>query len=355
MKLLNRAICMTIAATQMAVSAEAYTTNGWWNQTQVGMYASAVSFPPGNSLRTGVGEAVALFNRNPSQFRVGIHYDDNSVSRANFESEIWATTNWRWDNPAIEFTRYGANGRILASDILFDANLDYWTASTDATDLWPYGGDGRPFQGTLLHELCHSAGLGHEDGEYNLMGQEWRHVHRRRAIVTGYVGEDAADGLVSIYGRRSGESIEDLSAAHFKWVGDGGEYSEHFRTLLYTTGGQELPFTAFSGMRRYNVSRGQEVQVEFTYENNGETTKSNVAIGFYVSTDDLVTTGDQLIGTRIFNLTRGDVATRKDTFTIPNNLVSGQTYYLGVVVDRTSTFPEVDENNNRAFHIIRVN
>ncbi len=354
MKLVRTSIIVAAIA-NLASAAHAWTTNGWWNQNQVGTHASAGSFPPGNPFRAAIGQAITAFNRNASNFRWGISYDDNSVSRANYESEIWATDNWRWDSPAIEFTRYGTNGRILASDILFDANQTNWTASTDATDVIAYTGTGRSFQGALIHELGHGAGLGHEDDEYNMMGDDMMHVHRWRDQARPYLGEDAADGLISIYGTRSGESIEDLSAAHFKWVGSSGGYSDHFRTFVYSTTGQELTFSAYTGMRRYNVNKGQQVQVEFTYENSGETAQSGVAIGFYISSNDLVTTADRLIGTQSFNLSRGDVTTRTDTVTIPADLNSDQTYYLGVIVDRTNETAEVDENNNRAFHIIWVN
>jgi hypothetical protein len=357
MSSLNTIIVAGMAATHLAVSGNGlFTTNGWWNQDTVGMHASANSFPVGNSFRNALGPSFGFFNKNPSQFRLNINYDDNSVSRANWESEIWATSSWNWDPaPAAEFSRYGLNGRIKASDIIFNNNGATWTTSETATNLMSYGGAGRSFQGALLHELGHTAGLGHEDDEYNVMGEEWMHVHRWQDRVRPYMGEDAADGLVSIYGARSGESIEDLGATHFKWVDRDGEYSEHFRTLMYSQGGSELGFNAFSGMRRYNVNAGQTVQVEFTYENNGETSKSNIPIGFYISTNSLITTGDRLIATQTFNLSRGDVATRTDTVTIPSDLAPGQTYYLGVIVDRTNTFPEIDEDNNRAFHIIRIN
>lgn len=338
------------------LASHAYTTNGWWDQDVVGMYASNTSFPSGSPFRAGISEAFDLFNRNPSQFRVNDHYGDNSVSRANFESEIWASADWDWEpnELAVELSRYGTGGKIIASDILFNANVNNWTTSDDATDLSAYGGSGLSFEAVLLHELGHTAGLGHENDEYTIMGEADWHLHRWQGRALPYMGEDASDGLVAIYGRRSGESIEDLSVAHFRWVGAYGEYSDHFRTKVFTPAGVELSFQAFSGMRRYDVFRNQTVDVEFTYENNGETDQTGIAVGFYVSTDDLVTTGDRLIGTATFNLSRGDVSTRVDRLTIPGDLAPGQTYYLGVVLDRTSELPEIDEDNNRAFHIIRV-
>ncbi len=350
---------LTVAALAAALGTtdiHAYATNGWWNQNTVGMHASAASFPPGNSFRNSMPDTFSRFNDNPSEFRLNINFGDNSVSRANWQSEIWATNNWKWgSSPAVELSRYGLNGRIKASDIIFKANHN-WTSSVLATNVSAYGGGGRSFRSALMHELGHTAGLAHEGDEYNIMGEDHWHMHRWRNQARTYLGEDASDGLVAIYGRKSGASIEDLSVAHFKRIGTlSGGYSDHFRTKMANAGGSELNYTAFSGMRRYNVSKGQQVQVEFSYENNGETTKNGIAIGFYISTNDLVTTGDQLIATRVFNLSPDNVATRWDTLTIPNNLNSGQTYYLGVVIDRTNAFGEVDEDNNRAFHVIRVN
>lgn len=69
-----------------------------------------------------------------------------------------------------------------------------------------YGGGSRPFQTTAIHEFGHAAGLGHENAEYNIMGEDWTHISCNGSTYRSYVGEDANDGLV-------GEQTESNNAA----------------------------------------------------------------------------------------------------------------------------------------------
>jgi len=104
----------------------------------------------------------------------------------------------------------------------------------------------------------------------------------------------------------------------------------------------------------YTVSKGQQVQVEFTYENSGETTQIRRA-GYYLSTNSTINTADRRVATQTFTLERDNVRTVRTTLTLPTmGLTSGATYYLGVIIDDNRGLAEVDEANNAAYHIIKV-
>jgi hypothetical protein len=196
--------------------------------------------------------------------------------------------------------------------------------------------------------------LGHEADEYNIMGSDWTHISLSGSTARSYSGEDANDGAVALYGLFSGGVIEDVGVVHMKRIGASGEYSSHGLTKMYNTSGTELPYTNFDGQRRYQVSKGQQVKVEFTYENNGEAYQ-NPNVALYVSTNSAITTSDTQLTTFPFGLGRADVSTYSRTITIPTNLTSGSTYYIGAFIDWNNAITEVTSLNNTAYHIIRIN
>ena len=93
---------------------------------------------------------------------------------------------------------------------------------------------------------------------------------------------------------------------------------------------------------------------EFSFENNGESYQST-KVGYYVSTNDYISTVDTPLKTITMGLGRNTVYTYQTTITIPNTLNSGQNYWLGTIIDKDSTLSEVTETNNRTYLAIRVN
>lgn len=349
---LCRWIVVGLGAQLLSISASAYTTFAKWGSNSTSMRASSVSFPAGNAYRTALGTVASRWNQNPSNFFFSQLYDDTSVGLNNGQNEVWFTADASY-NPAVTVSRWNGSGTLIESDVLFYVSAGY-TTSMNKTSIWPYGGASRPFETTAMHEYGHALGLGHEADEYNIMGQDWTHLSLNGSTARSYAGEDADDGTVSLYGLWSGGTIEDVGVVHMKRTGASGEYSSHGLTKMYNSSGVELPFTTFNGQRRYNVSKGQSVQVEFTYENNGEAYQSP-GVGYYISTDSNITTGDTQFATASYGLGRADVLTSKRTLTIPSSLVSGSTYYLGAIIDWNNAITEVNSANNAAYHIIRIN
>jgi hypothetical protein len=221
------------------------------------------------------------------------------------------------------------------------------------TDCWPYGGNSRPFQTTAMHEYGHVAGLGHEKDEYNIMGEDFTHIHCNGSTLSSYLGEDASTGLVSLYGNNGSADIQDVSVSLFKYSSFSGEYSTHRKCVIYDSSYAELPSTSYNGQKRYTVTKGQIIRVEFTFENNGESTQTP-KIAYYISLDSIISNlWDTKIGTRSLTLKPDDVDTTFTSFYVPSWLTSGATYYLGVIIDYDNKIKEND-TDNAAYHIIKV-
>lgn len=185
------------------------------------------------------------------------------------------------------------------------------------------------------------------------MGQDWTHIHVNGSRARAYAGEDAADGAVFLYGLRSPKR-EDLGVVHWMYEGTSDEYSTHQKTRLYNSSGAVLPSVMDGGEARYRVSRGQRVQVEFSYENNGASLQSGVRVGYYLSTNHLITTQDRRIGGATFTLGRGSVYTTRIGVTVPSNATPGRNYWLGVIIDEEDNVSEVNESNNATYIPIRT-
>jgi hypothetical protein len=334
----------------LSSSANAWNSFGRWSGTRITMHAAQSTFPAGNPYRTSLYWAVMQFNKNPSQFRITQRYDDTSLDLHNGQNEVWASADRR-HSPAVTYWWIDTKtNRIIEADVVF-YNAYPYTAYMNKTTSLAYGGSKRTFRTVLLHEYGHVAGLHHEDDEYNIMGDDKTHIHCNGDNLYSYVGEDAADGLVYLYGGYSG-TIEDLSVSMFRRIGASGGYSSHGFCRMFDSSGTLLISSDYEGQKRYDVSPGQLVRVEFTYENNGKTSQST-QVGYYISTNNYISTSDRLI-TRLSRMTliRNDVYTYSVTLRIPSDLAPG-TYYLGAIIDYNDTLKEIDPTN-AAYHIIRV-
>lgn len=356
-----------IAGLCLSGNALAYTT--WeclgeklkWDTNSVTMRSSAVSFPAG-AWRDSLVTAINRVNQNPSQFRFGATHGDTSVGFNNGQNEVWFTnddgilsgaparTVWRYD--CIDYWIFGKDVEITEADIFFDNRVAYTTSMTK-TSLLNYGGSGRPFQTTAIHELGHGAGLAHTNNTYNIMGQDWTHIHVNGSTAMAYFGEDASNAMGYLYGLNGG-NIEDLGVVHWRHTGASGEYSTHGKTRLLDNAGGNLSSFTRNGEQVYRVVPGQTVRLELSYENNGKSTQ-NTSVGYYLSTNDIISTADTLLGTSSYTLGRDTVYTNTRTLTIPSSVTPGQDYWIGAVVDRNNSLGEVTESNNATYIPIRIN
>ncbi len=323
--------------------------------------ASTTSFPAGY-WQNGITDTVNKFNRNPSNFRYNLSMTSGGVGIGNGTSETWGSSDQGvlQGAPAIAYQNwtcywlFGDHFHMDEVDVIFDFTAPFqWTADALKSSLIRYTGTRRALQTTGAHELGHGMILNHVNTEYNIMGSDFEHIHVNGGTATAYTGEDAADAMVFLYGARP--TYEDVAVVHWKYSGPSGEYSDHTKTVITNSSGGALPTVNVAGETGFRVNRGQVVRAEFTYENNGKSFQGNIATGYFISTNDIISTGDRRIGGATWNLARDNVLTTTVNLTIPNDLAHNTAFWLGVVIDENGNIGEAVEGNNATYIPIFVN
>lgn len=328
-----------------------------WYYASASITGAQASFPSGGSWYNSLLTAIRRVNDNPSRFYYTLSTGDTDVAIGNGQSEIWFSSSSAY-NPAVAYNQtvcYWSGTEWVSyideTDIVFYNAVPYTTDLSTNNNLRGYGGINRPFETTAIHELGHGLGLAHVNTEYNIMGTDYYHLHANGGVARSYIGEDASDGAVRLYGLAN-TIIEDVSLVHWKRIGASGEYSSHGRTSLYDSSGTNvLPSILDAGEARFDVSAGQTIQMELTVENNGRSPHTP-RIGYYLSTNNTIATSDTLIASETRSVTRNNVDTYKTTLTIPGGLPSGN-YWLGAIIDDTNTIAERAEDNNATYFPIR--
>ena len=104
------------------------------------------------------------------------------------------------------------------------------------------------------------------------------------------------------------------------------------------------------GVSDTTPNSGQTVTVTYRINNIGSGAAGAFDAGLYLSTDSTVTTGDAFLNFQSFSsLTGNSFTSGSITGTLPNSLMPGNTYWIGVIADDFNDINnEVSENNNTA-------
>ena len=214
-----------------------------------------------------------------------------------------------------------------------------------------------------MHELGHSAGLQHEGNVLNLMGAD-NLLITNGDVVQPCIDEDAATGLIALHGV-STAAQEEISVSHWRYCekiagGVGSFFSVHHRTRVLDAHNVELPKQCayqkpdingalITTCREpiYGVTRGQRINVKFSYENAGKSRTLAVQATYCLSADNVIDTRDTLLKTRSIALKQdGKPSTLTTELLVPDTVVKGGTYWLGCMVDTNNTVKESIESNN---------
>lgn len=280
---------------------------------------------------------------------------DSSFSVNNGQNEIYHDTSHATAQCALVFN--ATTCAMVEVDIRFGD--EPWVTGEDS-DHWPYlpteDGGGRSILATAVHEGGHCIGVGHENDRYNMMGEDFSHVTRNQTNTYYGPGEDLSDALIDRWGKRSTtDAYRDVGVTVMRFDVADGEYSDHKFGVMRNLSGGTLPVVgSFAGQDIYEVVAGDTVQMELTFENNGEKNSETFNVGFYLSTNSFISTSDTLLRSDNGYLqSRGLPYEVTETVTIPIGTTPGN-YYLGAYADHDNLISETTSANNIAYYPITV-
>jgi hypothetical protein len=285
------------------------------------MYISTTSFPAGSVWDARLQNAMWHWNNvKGSGFNFfvgrdtdGTHRSGNGVNEVYLGSEPGSAL-------AVTITRYhcywlfGWHHGIDETDIAFRSGLAWSTTPLNYANLGSL-----KIEGVALHELGHALGLGHESRWLATMNPTYP-----AGGTLGWAKEwdplpDDRQGERFLY--RDSTTERDVAGSAFKSPPPGLVSS---------------PASA---------NRGSYVTIQWTFGNLGTSTQS-FNVGFYLSTNDIISTGDRLLGTNFGAWgSPGFIGTFSRTLYIPTSVAPG-VYYLGFLLDNNSALAEANETNN---------
>ncbi len=302
-------------------SAPGYVINNWWpdgdNIVMDEVFLPAATFSlPAQSQMTEWNTIDVTDNSHPfrinlnPQFSFGANDGDNTIGflgEAALNSQYglsyanalaWAVT---WSN---FFT-----GRINECDVMLDSTLP-WNLAPDNNN-W--------FQSTVLHELGHCRGLGH----YN----SWLSIEN--SGVSKYLRGETLfkDDKQGIRQHASAVNERDM-VIYNKWHNGS---TPQWMTMSPTT-----------------LREGQTVNLNnISVENRGNLSlASSVRLGIYLSTNDFISTGDQLLNTGSWSSFSAHGASLFNWSAVIPTVNDCGTRWIGGIIDDNAAWAERYENNN---------
>lgn len=294
--------------------------------------------------------------------------DDNGWGRPNWENEIArvSTANLAGlcgnAGGACTLNWYD-NGGISEADIVFSATAAGvpWDYGTDTSNHFSYNKNtSRPYLCTMLHEMGHGLGLGHENDRFNIMGADWNVVATNGTTYACEVGSDAMAGLIAQNGY--GSSKVDFGVSQFVYKGPGSNpaYSAHRFGAVYPKAPSLQPWQdpwiplpsvkepTNDKERMYSVTSDTTIWFEFTLQ-NASTTPRTIPVSFVLSTDNVIGSNDVVLDNEVYLMDPGEVSTVIGSVDIPWDAAIVPDWWLGVRADPAGQTAESLENNNSIY------
>ena len=205
-----------------------------------------------------------------------------------------------------------------------EADISFNDAYTWSPSVYQYNNRDEPFNFEIvaLHELGHALGLGHED--------------RRMAIMNSYYPNSGPVG----YYREVDPLGDDRKGARFLYPDSTTETD--VAGSAFNRDDDDTNALVYSPPA---ATMGETVPMEFTFHNLS-TNQQHFDVGFYLSTDEHISTSDVLLGMNYGAWgDPGFSGTYTKYVTIPANTAPG-TYYLGFLIDPNNAVGETNEGNN---------
>ena len=297
-----------------------------WNSSRADMYISTTSFPVGSTWDSALQNSMWHWNNvKGSGFNFYVGRDtDGQHSRTNGVNEVYFSSTDAGSALAITLSRYhcywalGYRYGIDETDIAFSTNVAWKTTPLTYDNLGsPYS-----FEGVALHELGHAQGLLHQDDRMATMN-----AHYPMSGGLGYYNEwdplaDDRRGVRALY--PDGITETDVGGSAFIHLGPG---------------------TSWLVASPLSAARGSYTTIEFTFSNLS-TASTTFDIGFYLSTNNFISTSDRLVGMNYGAWgSTGFTGTFSRTLYIPADVTPGL-YYLGFLIDPANAMGEANEYNN---------
>jgi hypothetical protein len=328
---LGRRSLATLAAASFAVTALAFQSNATWSGASTTLSLNRTSFPAGN-----------VFNNN-AQFAMS---DWNAVTGSDFTFTTNATDCSRSSLPTSDncvFFTSGSNiggalgltSRSFFAGLMTDADVRFnvdasWTPDLNVgpfTNSAPFS-----FRGVARHEFGHALGLCHEDGQDNVVAMN--SIYTAGMFLPANPHWDDRNALRNLYPGAGTE--RDLIPYMWKKTTNGqvgcGQSSSTVSVPVANVTAQALP--------------GGSAVIEFSLENAGNLASGNFDIDFLLSTNNIISTGDTLVGR---NTGASAPAHSRGTFTRTVTIPSGTplgTFFMGICLDTGNSVSESVEFNN---------
>ena len=344
-------------------------TNGvdqWNKDDPIVLRMTESQFPAGDAFTSALHEVAEGWSNTAADVSFVCEYHDDGEFINHYGNAIdevyWTDMGNEDDEDFVGLcltTVQGPDCVVIETDVVFNDYVCDFTASQDIADVPAgHGGPGSTFsfQAVAYHEFGHVMGLAHTSDAYSCMGQVPHH-HINGSLAIAYPGEDAVSGAIYLKGERFA-APHDLALAPFKKTGvaagdpeAGGDYATHGPITLSVVGNG--PGASTHGAE-YELVSGVDLTMEVTVENMG-LVPLDTTIAYYLSEDSNIVTSDHFLAEHSLEVARDQPSTiDSPVLSLPDNLVDGQAYWLGAIIDPGMAYPEMSEWNNRTNIPIRI-